>query len=97
MQFRVAVAVPVNRYNAVGIFSHNITVGVHAEGAHQIVVALGAVHKLGLVHFIGNMLKHLRRHFHAHADIHLVINKAQTQILALLGKPFRTGAPGGSN
>ena len=97
MQFRVTVAVPVNRYNTVGVFGNNIAVGVHAEGAHQIVVTLRAVNKFGLVHFIGNVLKHLRRHFHAHADIHLVINKAQAQILALLGKPFSTGAPGGSN
>ncbi len=40
------------------------------------------------------MLKHLGRQLHPHADVHLVIDELDAQVLALVGEPLGTGAAG---
>ena len=43
------------------------------------------------------MLEYLCRYLHAHADIHLIVDKIKAHLGALLCVPFRTGATGSSN
>ena len=90
----VGVGVAVDGVDALHVLRHHMAVGVHTEGAHLVAVALGAVDQLGLVHHVGDVLEHLGGHLHPDADIHLVVDKLNTQPLALVGKPLRAGAPG---
>ena len=69
-----------------------MAVRVHTEGAHLVAVLLGAVDQLGLIHHVGDALKDGGGQFHPHADVHLVVDELQPQLLALLGEPLRAGA-----
>ena len=97
VHLRVAVAVAVNRNNAVRVFRHYITIGIHAEGTHNVIIKRGAVQNFCFIHLVGDMLEHLCRHLHTHADIHLIIDKIKAHLSALLRIPFRTGATGSGN
>ena len=88
----VGVGVAVHRVDALHVFRHHVAVGVHAEGAHLVAVLLGAVHQLGLVHHVGDVLEHGGGQLHPHADVHLVVQQSQPQPLALVGEPLRPGA-----
>ena len=74
-----------------------MAVGVHAEGAHLVAVLLGAVDQLGLVHHVGDVLKDGGGQLHPHADVHLVVEQLQPQVLALVGEPLGPGAAGGGD
>ena len=97
MQLRITEAVTINGDNAIRIFCNHIAIRIHAEGTHNIVIQLGAIQNFCFVNLICNMLKDLRRHLHAHADIYLVVDKIQTHFAALLCIPFRTGTTRSSN
>ena len=97
MHFGVAVAVAVNRNDAVRVFRHYIAIGIHAEGTHHVIIKRGTVQNFCLIHLVGDMLEHLCRHLHTHADIHLIIDKIKAHLSALLCVPFRTGAAGSGN
>ena len=69
---RILVAVAVDGDDAVGVLVDHDAVGVHAEGAHQILELLRAVDDLALVDLIGQVGPDIRRQFHPHADVHTV-------------------------
>ena len=94
VQLGVAVAVTVNSNNAVRIFSHHITIRVHAEGAHHIIIGLGAIKNLRLINLVRDMLKYISRHLYPHTYIHLVIDKGKAKLATFLRIPFRTGTTG---
>ena len=43
------------------------------------------------------MLEHAGGQLHPHADVHLVVQQLQPQLLALVGEPLRAGAAGGGD
>ncbi len=79
--------------DAIRILGDNIPVRIHAKGAHQIPILFGAVYELGLIYFVGNVLKHLKGNLHPHPYIHLIIVEMKPECLARTGKPLRSGAP----
>ena len=78
VQGRVGVGVTVHGDDAVGVLGHHLPVGVHAEGAHQVVVLVGLVDDLAFVDLIRDVLEHLHRQLHPDADIHPVAGAFQT-------------------
>ena len=78
VQGRVGVGVAVHGDDAVGVLGHHLPVGVHAEGAHQVVVLVGLVDDLAFVDLVRDVLEHLRRQLHPDADIHPVAGAFQT-------------------
>ncbi len=79
---RVLVAVAVDRHDAIGVFIDHHSVGVHAEGAHEILVVLGAVDDLGLVELVGQVGEHLGGKLDPHADVHAVGEGGDGQVAA---------------
>ena len=90
----VGVGVAVDRVDALHVLGHHVAVGVHAEGAHLVAVLLGAVDQLGLVDHVGDVLKDGGGQLHPHADVHLVVEQFQPQLLALVGEPLSARAAG---
>ena len=97
MQLGVAVAVPIDGDDAISIFCNNIAIGVHAEGAHHIIIGLGTIENLRLINLVGDMLKHICRHLHSHTNIHLIIDKGKAQLATFFGIPFGPGTTWRSN
>ncbi len=93
----VGVGVAVDRVDALHVLRHHVAVGVHAEGAHLVAVLLGAVDQLGLVHHVGDVLKDLGGQLHPDADVHLVVDELNAQVLALVGEPLGAGPAGRGN
>ena len=79
----------VDGVDALHILRYHVAVGVHAEGAHRVAVLLGAVDQLGLVHHVGDVLEHGGGQLHPDADVHLIVDELQPQLLALVGEPLR--------
>ena len=97
VQLGIAEAVPVDCNDAVSIFGHYITVGIHTESTDQIIILPCPVDQLSFIDFVSNVFKDLRRHLYPHAYVDLIVNKGQSQSAALFGKPFRTGTSGSSD
>ena len=97
VQLGVAIAMTVDSDDAIGIFGNHIAIGIHTEGAHHIIIGLGAIQNFGLINLISDMLEHICRHLHPHADIHLIIDEGKAQLAAFLSVPFRTGTTGSSD
>ena len=93
-QLGIGIGVAVDGVDALHVLGHYVAVGVHAEGAHLVAVLLGTVDQLGLVHHVGDVLEHLGGQLHPHADVHLVVDELDAQLLALVGEPLRAGAAG---
>ena len=83
--------------DAVGILVYHGALGIHAEGADQIPILLGAVHNLTLVQLICQVLKYGCRQFHPDADVHPVGMDGNLQALADLLHPFAAAAAHGNN
>ena len=96
-QRRIGIAVTVDGVDAFHALGHHMTVGVHAEGTHLVAVLLGAVEELGLIDHVGDMLEHLGRQLHTDANIHLIVDELDPQILTLGGEPLCAGSAGGSH
>ena len=92
LELRIAVRMAVHRNHAVGVFHDDVAVGIHAERPHKVAVALRAVNQLRLVHLRGNMVPDLVGHLHAHADIHLVVQKLHAEAAAFVAEPLRPRA-----
>mgnify|MGYP000665384153 CR=1 FL=1 len=58
---------------------------------------LGVADELALVQHVVHRAHDLVAHLHAHADIHLIVDKIKAHLGALLSVPFRTGATGSGN
>ena len=93
----VGIGVAVHRVDALHVLGHHVAIGVHAEGAHLVAILLGAIDQLRLVDHVGDVLEHAGGQFHPHADVHLVVQQLQPQLLALVGEPLRAGAAGGGD
>ncbi len=60
--------------DAVSILCHHITIGIHAEGAHDIAVLPRLILQLGFVEDIGNIFKNQSRQFNSNSQIDLIID-----------------------
>ena len=72
MQGRILIAVAVDGDDAVGVLVDHRALGVHAEGAHLVLIFLGLIHDLALVQLIGDGREHLGGQLHPDADVHPV-------------------------
>ncbi len=92
---RIAVAVTVYHRQArlVMLLAYH-TAGIHAEGAHFVLVGVRIVDQLRLVKILGQMIHDRVGYFYAHANVHFVVLRAQPQLLGLIGQPFRAAASG---
>ena len=78
VQLGIAEAVPVDCNDAVSIFGHYITVGIHTESTDQIIILPCPVDQLSFIDFVSNVFKDLRRHLYPHAYVDLIVNKGQS-------------------
>ena len=69
VQLGIAEAVPVDCNDAVSIFGHYITVGIHTESTDQIIILPCPVDQLSFIDFVSNVFKDLRRHLYPHAYV----------------------------
>ena len=97
LQGGVGIGVAVHRVDALHVLGHHVAIRVHAEGAHLVAVLLGPVDQLGLVHHVSDVLKDPGGQLHPYADVHLVVDEGDAQVLALVGEPLGAGAPGGGD
>ena len=89
---RILVAVAVDGDDAVGVLVDHHAMGIHAEGAHQILELLCAVDDLGLVQLVGEVGEDLGGQLHADTDVHAVGLSGDGQITADTLHPL-TAAP----
>ena len=82
VQVLALVAVPVDRHDAVRVFVDDDAVRVHAERAHRILIALGAVDDLAFIELVGQVREHDGGQLHAHAEIDAVGVRRDAETLA---------------
>ena len=93
----VLIAVPVHGDDAVRVLIHDRALGVHAERAHEVLIFFGFVDDLALIQLVGDVLEHLRRQLHAHADVHAVGERGDLQLIADGLHPLAAAAPDGDD
>ena len=93
----IGVGVAVNGVDALDVLGHDVTVGVHAEGADLVAVLLRTVNELGFIYHVGDVLKDSGGKLDADADVHLVVYELYAQLLALVCKPLGTASAGGGD
>ena len=83
--------------DAVGVLVDHRAPGIHAEGAHLVLIFLCLVDDLALVQLVGDGREHLGGQLHPHADIHPVGLGGDIQRLADGLHPFAAAASHGDD
>ena len=97
VQGRILIAVAVDGDDAVGVLVDHRALGVHAEGAHLVLILLRLIDDLALVQLVGDGGEHLGRQLHPHADIHPVGLGGNVEILAHGLHPLAAAAAHGDD
>ena len=93
----VFVAVAVDGDDAVGVFVDDDAVGVHAEGADEVLELFGTVDDLAFVEVVGEVGEDLSGELDAHADIYAVGFSGDIQTAADGFHPFTAASPDGDD
>ena len=93
----IFVAVTVDGDDAVGVLIDHCALGIHAEGAHLILILAGLIHDLALVQLVGNGSKDLGGQLHADTDVHAVGAGGDVEIAAHALHPLAAAAAYGDD
>ena len=80
--------------NPVGVLRNDLSVWIHTEGSHKVVVFLRLINDFALIHFVSNVTEYLCRQLHSNADIDPVLLLRHLKIVADPLHPGGTAASG---